>query len=134
MAEAKQRWTGSVPEAEWRVQGIALFGEDTDAWVFRCPNCGNEMSVARARAEFPELKGRGWVPYQECIGRYIDVPAAQVICEGRITSQRCDWAAYGLFRGPVIVVRHLGELDGRPGETPVFAFGAPPAAPEVAHG
>lgn len=117
MAEPSRQW--KFTEAEWTAKGEALFGPDRERWVFRCPSCGNEMSIARARAEFPALRGSGWAPHQECIGRYIDVPAAH----GK--RGRCDWCAYGLIRGPWVVVR---TVDGKETEVAVFEFGTPRGA------
>lgn len=120
MPEPAKQW--KFTEAEWIAKGEELFGPDRERWVFRCPACGNEMSIARARAEFPQLRGSGWAPESECIGRYFDVPAAQVARPG-VTSRRCDWCAYGLFRGPWVVVRAKTGT-----ETAVFEFGAPRGA------
>jgi len=53
--------------------------------------CGNVQSVKLAQQKWPELEGVGWQPWAECIGRYL---------EGR---GGCDWAAYGLFRGPLLI-------------------------------
>ena len=80
----------TVTKAEWEAEGEELFGPDKEGWIFVCPQCGSEMSIARARAEFPALKGSGWNPSSECIGRYLP-------------GVGCDWAAYGLFRGPLFV-------------------------------
>ena len=106
--------------AEWEAKGLELFGEDKTRWVFRCPTCGNEMSIRRAMAEFPELKGKGWAPESECIGRYIDTPVARMAHSGK----RCDWCAYGLFYGPVGVemddgkIVHAFDFAGEPREAP----------------
>lgn len=49
-----------------------------------------------------------WQPGRECIGRYIK-------------EIDCDWASYGLFRGPVIVIASdTGE------EVPYFDFAGNP--------
>jgi hypothetical protein len=118
----------SPTQAEWDAKGTELFGPDKERWRFVCWACGNVMSIERARAEFPALKGRGWAPHQECIGRYIDVPEAQVKGQGRITSKRCAWCAYGLIRGPVVVRMPDGEEIG------VFDFeGLPFTAKEQRH-
>lgn len=88
---------------EWQALGKRLFGDDQSKWVFRCPTCKNELSIAKVReiyaAELPKLRERGYAIEQECIGRHI-------------AGVGCNWAAYGLFRGPWIV-------DG----VPVFEFG-----------
>lgn len=97
-----------ITKAEWEAKGKELFGEDRANWAFVCPSCGNAMSIARARAEFPALKGRGWQPESECIGRYLpDVG--------------CDWCSYGLFKGPLIV-----DTGDPVGEVAVFDFAGKP--------
>lgn len=97
-----------VPEAAWRAKGRELFGDDTEAWVFVCPVCGTEASIARAKTEWPELRGRGWSVYQECVGRYLTVARAPRMKHH--PEQPCDWAAYGLFRGPVFVASDEGTV------------------------
>ncbi len=100
-----------VTREQWEAKGLELFGPDKEKWKFLCPSCGNEMSVARARAEFPELKGRDWAPEQECVGRYT----------GRLG---CDWAAYGLIGGPLFVKTEKNRI-------PAFDFaGKPFTSPE----
>jgi hypothetical protein len=79
---------------QWEAKGRELFGDDKSKWRFVCPSCGNVMSIEKAKAEFTMLQGRGWRPEAECVGRYLD-------------DVGCDWAAYGLFRGPLIV-----KVDG----------------------
>jgi hypothetical protein len=107
-----------LTQTEWEAKGRALFGEDKSRWAFKCPICGNAMSIERARAEFPELKGSGWAPEQECAGRYTDRVK-------RKDGKRRDWCAYGLFRGPLVVRANSGN------EVPVFEFAEPvPAPPE----
>lgn len=95
----------AMTQAEWTAKGLELFGEDRENWAFACPMCGNEMSIARARRDFPELKGCKWAPHQECIGRYT-------------RKVDCDWCAYGLFPGPVIVTMEDGK------EVATFEFAA----------
>lgn len=91
--------------AEWATEGARRFGDDTERWAFRCFMCGNEMSIARAKAEFSQLRGSGWRPESECIGRYIDVPAARM----PRSDKPCDWCAYGLIGGPVTVTMENGK-------------------------
>lgn len=109
-------------EAQWHARAEELFGPNLRRWVFKCPACANEMSIARAEAEFPGLRGRGWRPEAECIGRYIDTPAALMILDGKKSDRRCDWAAYGLLCGPWTVVI---EREGKTRPVHVFEFGAP---------
>lgn len=101
-----------IKHADWEAKGQALFGPDMEKWVFVCPSCGHAISLEKARAEFPELKGCGWSPGQECLGRH----SPKVVQKD---GTRCDWAAYGLFRGPDIVVL----ADGK--EIAVFEFAQP---------
>lgn len=103
--EKKSGSTTYATQEEWEAEGTRLFGEDMTHWRFRCPRCGIVMSVARVRNE-PErfdreaLRMRGYALEQECIGRYLP-------------GIGCDWAAYGLFHGPVFV---------GPDKTPIFDF------------
>lgn len=97
--------------AGWEARGRELFGADKATWRFRCPRCGNVASVERAKSEWPQLKASGWVPEQECVGRYL-------------TGVGCNWAAYGVFHGPDFV-----SVDGRAEPVPVFAFDAPEPKP-----
>jgi hypothetical protein len=104
---------------QWEAEGLRRFGEDKQHWAFKCPVCFNVMSIARAKAEFPELKGRDWRPESECIGRYLDTPVARMIFDGKRSEKRCDWCAYGLFRGPC----HVTTAEGK--DIAVFEFGEP---------
>lgn len=93
----------AMTRAEWLAEGERRFGEHKIAWRFRCPACHNVMSVERASVTDPDVKGKGWHVENECIGRYTE----------RVD---CDWAAYGLFRGPVLVTCEDGTV------IPVFEF------------
>lgn len=90
----------------WEQEGVRLFGPDKRKWRFVCPSCRNVMSIERVHLEFleqyPLLKGSGYAIEAECIGRYLD-------------GVGCDWAAYGLFRGPVLVADGAAVI-------PCFAF------------
>lgn len=86
-----------VPLDVWEKKGKELFGEDKQDWVFVCPVCKKELSVNRAKKEFPEVAGKGWQVECECIGRYTD-------------KVKCDWCAYGLLRGPLIVYADGQEM------------------------
>ena len=90
--------SATVSQERWVEVGTKLFGENREEWVFVCPKCGKEMSVARAKREFPDIWfGKGWSPMDECIGRYVD-------------GFGCDLAAaYGLFRGPLFVIATNNE-------------------------
>lgn len=83
-----------LTKAEWEAKGRELFGDDQDKWTFVCPSCGHEASVETVRAKYaehlPGLRERGYRIEAECIGRYIH-------------GVGCNWAAYGLFGGPLVV-------------------------------
>jgi len=107
MSENTSAQPQTMTESEWKALGEKLFGADMNLWRFKCPHCGNVMSMVKARAMTEEQKvalRRGWSIEQECIGRYVDAG--------------CNWCAYGLFSGPHFVVRANGD------KTPVFAFDA----------
>lgn len=110
-----------ITRAVWEAKGLELFGPDMEKWRFVCPNCGKERSAESVRSDLaeslPVLRAGQYAVEQECIGRHL--PA-----EG------CNWAAYGLFRGPVIV--DLGEGKS----AAVFDFAGKPftTAPAVAGG
>lgn len=96
-------------QEEWMKKGAELFGNDYKKWKFRCPACKREQSIG----DFEEFKSKGATPntaYQECVGRYTG---------GRSGPDKCDWAAFGLLRGPDCVIAD----DGR--EVWVFPFATP---------
>jgi len=95
-----------VSREEWESKGRDLFGADQATWRFACPACKREMSIERVRSEFgehlPRLREGDFRVEQECLGRYVPTLG-------------CDWAAYGLFQGPL-------SIDG----VPAFDFGGLP--------
>ena len=99
--------SASITREEWERKGEELFGANKVDWRFKCPACGHVASVAIAREKYQDVRGKGWRPESECIGRYTDAVL-------------CDWAAYGLFRGPVFVetteTRSIAvfDFDGEP--------------------
>jgi predicted RNA-binding Zn-ribbon protein involved in translation (DUF1610 family) len=103
---ARQRMREMIAKEQWEAKGRELFGGDQERWKFVCPQCGHELSTRDVREQhaqdLPALRDGDFRVEQECIGRHLK-------------GVGCDWAAYGLFRGPVIV-------DG----TPVFDFAGKP--------
>lgn len=91
---------------EWKAEGERIFGSDNPGtWMTECPACGR----VQTQKEFKQYKDKGATPesfVQECLGRYTG---------GRKGPHKCDWAAYGLFRGPVLI-KH------KDGETAAFRF------------
>jgi hypothetical protein len=85
-----------ITEADFRKKGTELYGEDVKAWEFVCPSCKTVLSFNKFMDRKEELKGKGWEPVTECIGRYLH-------------GVGCDWAAYGLFCGPGEIINEDGS-------------------------
>lgn len=93
------------------------FGDDPMAWAFQCPNCNTITTGADFKAALiahPTPNRTTGEPLtasdllgQECIGR-------------RAEGVGCDWAAYGLFRGPWTVTVPDGGM-------PIYTFPFAPA-------
>ncbi|MYR93061.1 MULTISPECIES: VVA0879 family protein [unclassified Streptomyces] len=99
-----------ITHADFLAEAVEKFGKNPMAWAFQCPTCGDTATgqdFSAALDEHPrERKG---VPViasdllgQECIGRTLGAL-------GQGSSRGCDWAAYGLFRGPWEVVMPDGH-------------------------
>ncbi len=108
-----------VTEEEWFAKARELFGENQDNWTFVCPACGHEMSIVKARTQYPEhlpkMRQSDLKIECECIGR-------------AVPGLGCDWCAYGLFNGPVFVKRQNGN------ETPCFDFAGKPFTGDAGRG
>lgn len=98
------------------------FGESPANWAFVCPQCGDVATGADIRtalADHPRERRKGELVTasdilgQECIGRTLGaltMPAEAWEAEVRAGRGRgCDWCAYGLFRGPLIVTMPDGN-------------------------
>jgi hypothetical protein len=84
---------------------LAQFGDDPMNWAFQCPSCdtvttGQDLRDALKAHPRTNRNGEKTVTSdllgQECIGR-------------TDPDQGCNWAAYGLFRGPWEVTLNDGE-------------------------
>lgn len=79
------------------------FGPDPMRWAFECPSCGD---VATGQDWKDALTGRDEPASNHlgvhCIGRGLGVLNRDQP-KGGYTGRGCDWAAYGWFRGPVLV-------------------------------
>lgn len=103
----------TMTQKEWLALAWLLFKTtDKMEWAFICPRCDKTWTIR-------EFASTGVDPdrsYQQCIGR----DAACKRKEANLPKGMCDWAAFGLFRGPwLITVEGDGE---KPHETPAFAF------------
>lgn len=97
----------------WQARGKELYGEQARAWRFKCPSCGNvatPQDFLNTGIDKEEAMRR--TP-QECLKR----EAALKRGDRDLLPGECDWAAFGLFRGPHFVV-----CDGD--KIPVFPFEA----------
>lgn len=92
---------------------VEKFGENPLDWAFTCPACDDTVTGREYRdvlqSAHPDEYGRTVFASNhlgvECVGRHT-------------TSRGCDWAAYGLFRGPWFVTvtdtnEHRGETFPR---------------------
>jgi hypothetical protein len=84
----------------WLQRGRELFGDDFQVWRFRCPICHRVQTIGDFR-KFKDLGASPDSAAQECIGRYTG---------GMDGPDGCDWAAYGLFRGPDMIQTAAGPI------------------------
>ncbi len=102
----------TLTQAELLEELAERFGPDRWRWAFRCPACDDVATAAdfRDAGADPGRVGR------ECIGRHLGALGGGPD-GGRATASRgCDWAAYGLLRGPWTIVMPDGK------ELPSFAI------------
>lgn len=112
-----------MTHAEFLATLTERFGIDAANWAFVCPNCKDIATGADLKAaleEHPRTRRDGsttsasQILGQECIGRTLGALAWAGDQWDRKReageSRGCDWAAYGLFRGPLIVDTEHGEI------------------------
>lgn len=93
----------ALTQAELGEEAARRFGPDPMNWAFICPNCGD---IATAK-DFPERERVG----QECVGRHRGALEGEPGPQGRGQAERgCNWAAYGLLRGPWEVTMPDGQV------------------------
>lgn len=87
-----------LTQAELTAEATARFGPDPLKFAFQCPNCDDVATIQ----DFIDA-GDGNRAGQECIGRILGglKPRPDGTKKGK---RGCDWAAYGLFRGPWEIV------------------------------
>ncbi len=94
-----------ITQAELFAEGLARFGPDPLDIAFVCPSCGDVATLREWQAiDTTDQAG------QNCIGR---ASMAARDAAG-VTRLGCDWAAYGLFRGPWEIVAGDRSLWGFP--------------------
>jgi hypothetical protein len=97
----------TLTQAQLIAEATAAFGDDPLKWAFRCPHCGDVATPQDFRDAGADPNRIG----QECIGRYLGALAPSGT--GRpLVSRGCDWAAYGLFRGPWLIEMPNGNTTG----------------------
>ena len=114
-AATAERWRFTLDELH--AMANERFGDDPREWAFQCPNCKDITTPADFLAlnQNPEYTSRFTEPTtgqecgQMCIGRLLG--AGGQPSTGR---RGCNWAAFGLFRGPWIITMPDGK------ETPAF--------------
>ncbi len=106
----------TMTQAELVVELRRRFGDDPMAWAFVCPACGDVatgLDFRTALAERPRTNRDGAQTVasdllgQACIGRVLGAleERRQKDWKGR----GCDWAAFGLFQGPLKVTLPNGS-------------------------
>lgn len=113
-----------LTQEELLSEAIERFGKDPMGFKFQCPQCGDIASIA----EFQAATGTTGLAGQDCIGRHLGAldraKHASVEAYRKAGGRGCDWAAYGLFRGPwEIVIPAEGD---RP-EKSIWGFPLAPA-------
>ncbi|MET9081395.1 VVA0879 family protein [Streptomyces sp. NPDC004237] len=102
-----------LTQSELLAEAAERFGVDPLAWAFQCPTCKDIATGADFRAaleEHPRTHIRTKQPVvasdllgTECIGRTLGA------LNTGYTGRGCDWAAFGLLRGPWEVVMSNGQ-------------------------
>jgi hypothetical protein len=94
-----------LTQAELLAEAKERFGDDPLDFAFKCPRCGDVATIR----DFP--KDKRAVAGQECIGRHLGALEGEPTNDsGRSRAKRgCDWAAYGLIRGPWEIVMPDGH-------------------------
>jgi hypothetical protein len=87
------------------------FGPDAKGWKFRCPQCGDEATPQ----DFIDAGADPGRCGQDCIGRV----TGALVKAGASNKRGCDWAAYGLLRGPWEIVL---PVEGDKPERFMWAF------------
>lgn len=93
---------------------VDRFGDDPMGWAFVCPSCGDVATgqdFRDALANSPrtyrdgrEVKASDLLG-QECVGRTLGALSKTP----PIDLRGCDWAAYGLFGGPLAITTPDGK-------------------------
>lgn len=105
----------TLTQAQFVAEARARFGYDTKMWAFKCPNCGDVATPADFVAAGADAQLIG----QDCIGRHLGA-----LSKATVAVRGCNWAAYGLFRGPWFV--EVPDGNGGVREVPSFPLAPAP--------
>lgn len=108
---------------EWRAEATRRFGPVEEGnWSFVCPACGHIQGPASIKASGYGDPNRA---YLECYGRGTLKDGHLAFRQGKKPGELadCDWKAYGLFSGPITVIK--------PDGTEAHAFDFAPEAAKV---
>lgn len=87
------------------------FGSDHKTWAFVCPSC-HDVATAQDFKDALDAAGNPDDPFahlgQVCIGRLMGALKRDQPTDG-YQGRGCDWAAFGLFRGPEFVIMPDGR-------------------------
>lgn len=111
--KAKTHWT----LAELRAEAEARFGPDVRDFAYQCPACGDVATVQQFLDACESVEVAQRAAGRECIGRHLGALAGGPTEDGgrSIAERGCDWASWGLFRGPWFVTTPDGhELTAFP--------------------
>ncbi|UOW93716.1 hypothetical protein SEA_WRIGLEY_53 [Gordonia phage Wrigley] len=87
------------------------FGDDPKAWSFICPQCKDVASAqdfSKALSAIGSDDDASQHLGQVCIGRLLGALNREQPAGG-YQGRGCDWAAFGLFRGPEFVIMPDGR-------------------------
>lgn len=85
----------TITEAEWRAEGVRLFGDDVFRWRFVCPGCGG----VQCAEDFREFTNNANAAYRECLGRYLPRALTRSWMNDKPRpGVRCDYAAFGFLK------------------------------------
>lgn len=121
---SRARRTVRITQDELFTEATLRFGADPLDFKFTCPSCGDVTTLR----EWKKLIGNTDRGGQDCIGR---VKLAVRREAGIPETRGCDWAAYGLFRGPWEIVVKGVDDKGEETERSIPGF---PLAGDIAPG
>jgi hypothetical protein len=119
MTAARRTKHVRITQEELQIEASLRFGADPLDYAFQCPNCDDVATIR----EFKDANTSQAAPGQDCIGRHLGAldkaKHASADAYRKAGGRGCDWAAYGLFRGPWEIV--VPAENGNP-ERSIYGF------------